>query len=273
MGDESASTASRPLSPLAALAGAPAWAIRYLGRMALLGLAAIAAPFGASRSDLSFVRLAGQQFEGLLAMGLPLVAVVHVGMGSFLAMQAYFGATFLDGIGPVVGVGLVRNLAPLLAGLTLAGIFSARYPAEFRAGRDAEGFEPAREAAARILAAGLLGPVLATWGAAVGIGIGFLVAHKMMGVTVPAFFDMFSEMLWARDVVGLAVKGAGFAGVAALVACHEGAEEDHGPIATSACRAACLSGLAILVLNGGWFVLLYHAGPAFGPTVLTPPTG
>ena len=50
-------------------------------------------------------------------MGLPLVGLVHVGMGSFLSMQAYFGATFMDGIGPVTGVGLIRNLAPLLTGL------------------------------------------------------------------------------------------------------------------------------------------------------------
>ena len=32
-------------------------------------------------------------------MGLPMVGLVHVGLGSFLAMQAYFGATFMDGIG------------------------------------------------------------------------------------------------------------------------------------------------------------------------------
>ena len=39
----------------------------------------------------------------------------------------------------------------------------------------------------------------------------------------------------------------------------------------AACRAACFSTLAMLVLNSGWFLLAYHAGPAFGPTLLAPP--
>ena len=92
---------------------------------------------------------------------------------------------------------------------------------------------------------------------------------------------MFLEMLWVRDIVGLVVKGAAFGFVAALLACHEGlsrpAEADRPAdleaIGSAACRAACLAGLAILVFNGGWFLLVYHAGPAFGPTVLTPAGG
>lgn len=48
----------------------------------------------------------------MIGMGLPLVALVHLSMGSFLAMQAFFGATFTEAAGPVVGLGLLRNLAP-----------------------------------------------------------------------------------------------------------------------------------------------------------------
>jgi hypothetical protein len=31
--------------------------------------------------------------------------------------------------------------------------------------------------------------------------------------------------------------------------------------------------LSILVVNSGWFLLVYHAGPAFGPTLLAPQGG
>ena len=110
MADEPVSTI-RPLSPAASLLAAPVGVVRYLGVLGLLGMSAMRA----ARPTPSFFRETGRHFEGLLAMGLPLVAVVHVGMGAFLAMQAYFGATFVDGIGPVVGVGLVRNLAPMLS--------------------------------------------------------------------------------------------------------------------------------------------------------------
>jgi phospholipid/cholesterol/gamma-HCH transport system permease protein len=135
--------------------------------------------------------------------------------------------------------------------------------------------------AIRLLAATVAGPVLAVWGSLVGIAIGWLVANQMMGLTLPAFFDMFLEMLWVRDIVGIVVKGAAFGFMAALLACHEGLARpihNESPAAlesiySAACRSTCLAGLAILFFNGGWFLLVYHAGPAFGPTVLAPPGG
>jgi phospholipid/cholesterol/gamma-HCH transport system permease protein len=71
----------------------------------------------------------------------PLVALVHVGMGSFLAMQAFYGATFTEGVGAVVGVGLIRNAAPLLAGLVLAVVLAGGTVPElrFRGELDEEG--------------------------------------------------------------------------------------------------------------------------------------
>ena len=59
-------------------------------------------------------------------MGCPLVGLVHVAMGSFLSLQAYFGSTFVDGTGAVVGVGLLRNLATLMTGMTLSGLLAGR---------------------------------------------------------------------------------------------------------------------------------------------------
>lgn len=215
-----------------------------------------------------------------MVLGLPLVGLVHVGLGSFLSMQAYFGATFMDGIGPVTGVGLIRNLAPLMAGFILAGVVSARFVAELGVAEPGSR-EASRMVAARLLASAIAGPVLAIWGSLVGIAIGWLVANQMMGLTLPAFFDMFLEMLWVRDIVGIVVKGAAFGFMAALLACHEGLSrpvhveslEDLESIYAAACRAACLGGLAILFINGGWFLLVYHAGPPFGPTVLAPARG
>jgi phospholipid/cholesterol/gamma-HCH transport system permease protein len=173
-------------------------------------------------------------------------------------------------------VGLIRNLAPLLTGFILAGLVSARYVAELRAA-DRAGLEPARLVASRVAATMVAGPILAAWGSIVGIAVGWLVARSLMGLTFPAFFDMFLEMLWTRDVVGLVVKGVVFGFAAGLLACHEGLSGPHGlgdrpeVVCSSACRAAYLTGLAVLFFNAAWFLLVYHAGPAFGPTVLVPP--
>jgi phospholipid/cholesterol/gamma-HCH transport system permease protein len=231
-------------------------------------------------------------------MGLPLVGLVHVGLGSFLAMQAYFGATFVAAAGPLVGIGLVRNIAPLVAGLILAGLLAARLTPELR-GRSRVGLDgdprwiPDREvvlglrpdprpptpaprlALARVAAAAAAGPVLGLWGAAVGTAIGWLVARIMLGISAPVFFGSILERLWIRDVVGLVAKGTAFGAAAALFACFEGLRRpdatDPDAVAVASCRAACLAAATILVINGFWFKIAYLSGAPFGPTVLTPP--
>ena len=72
------------------------------------------------------------QLFWMLVTGLPLVGLVHIAMGSFLSLQAYYGSTFVDGTGAVVGVGLLRNLGGLMTGLTFAGILAARMIPELR---------------------------------------------------------------------------------------------------------------------------------------------
>ena len=264
---------NHPLNPFALGFGV----IRYLGGGAILLTSALASLVRPGDDPNSLLGKTVRQVDRLVGLGFGVVAATHVGMGSFLAMQAYFGATFVDGIGPVVGVGLIRNLAPLLSGFLLAILVAVLFVADLQGG-NLDGPRN-REVAARVLGAMIAGPILAAWGALVGVVIGWLVGRSMMGVSEPMFFDLFLEMLWARDIVGVVVKGAAFGGMAALLACHEAirpprrGETPGGMTAISraACRAAGLGCLAILAFNGGWFVFLYHAGPAFGPTLLMPP--
>jgi phospholipid/cholesterol/gamma-HCH transport system permease protein len=218
----------------------------------------------------------GGQLSWMFGMGIPLVALVHVGMGSFLAMQSYFGGTFAEGTGAVVGVGLLRNVAPLLAGLTLAGLVAARMTPELRHRVRAEGVPlGGRAIASRLIAATIAGPVLSVWAAAVGTLVGWQVAQTLIGVTTHSFFHMFWEMLWIRDLTGVIVKGLCYGFFAGLFACHEGLlvadDDDLATVSAAACRAACFASIAILIVNSAYFILGYHAGPAFGPTLLEPP--
>ena len=79
-----------------------------------------------------FMRTLIYQLVWMLFMGIPLVGLVHIAMGSFLSLQAYYGSTFVDGTGAVVGVGLLRNLGGLMTGMTFAGILAARMIPELR---------------------------------------------------------------------------------------------------------------------------------------------
>jgi phospholipid/cholesterol/gamma-HCH transport system permease protein len=250
----------------------------YLGGMGLLLGSAVAGIARAREDEPALHRQVSQELAWMFIMGMPLVALMHVGMGSFLSMQAYFGGTFVDGTGAVVGVGLIRNIAPMMSCHILGFLLSARLTTEFqlrsRTGDDHENSVD-RAVAVRLIAAMIAGVVLSLWGAAVGTAVGWGVSGSIMGVTTSSFFRMFWEMLWTLDVIGVFVKGVGFSLLAALFACHEGlrlrADAGFEEIAAAACRAACLGALGILVLNSAWFIFFYHARTAFGPTLLTPP--
>lgn len=279
------------LEPVAWLGHAVIAAVGYVGGIASLLAATPGGLLRVDRDDAApgFWHVLKAELWWLLVMGLPLVGLVHIAMGSFLSLQAYFGSTFIDGTGAVVGVGLLRNLATLMTGLTLSGLLACRFVTEFlQAGPPAP--TPARVAAPRLAAAAIATTLLSLWGAAVGTFVGWQCADSMMGLPRETFFMMFYQMVWFRDVLGIVCKGVLFGMLPAAICCHEGlrlaarlaaregnvAEPAHrlpldqlgGPMV----RAACLSMVSVLLVNMTWFLLVYHAVPVYGPSLLSPPT-
>ena len=72
------------------------------------------------------------QLFWMISMGIPTIGLVHIAVGSFLSLQAYYGSTFVDGTGAVVGVGLLRNLGGIMSGMVFSGILAARMIPELR---------------------------------------------------------------------------------------------------------------------------------------------
>jgi phospholipid/cholesterol/gamma-HCH transport system permease protein len=272
--------------------------VSYLGGVALLSLGTVR--WMLRRSDARELGLPGfvptmlRQLSWMLALGFPLVGLVHIALGSFLSMQGYYGSTFIDGTGAVVGVGLLRNLGGIMSGMILAGILAARMIPELRrlAQAPAEGDDgllpvAVREAGPRIAAAAVASLLLSMWGITVGTLVGWQASVSLMGLPSETFFMMMVKMIWFRDVVGLVVKGLLFGLLPAVICCHEalrpGFREgpsalgdaamhaDAGvPLATPVFRATCLGMVAILIVNMSWFMLVYHAVPFYGPTLLKP---
>ncbi|WP_337177640.1 ABC transporter permease [Paludisphaera sp.] len=272
----------RWLAPIGRVGRLATGTLNYLGSAALLTLAAAAAPVRGKddEDEPSLYAATVHELSWMLWAGLPLVGLVHVAMGSFLSMQAYFGSTFVDGTGAVVGVGLLRNLATMMTGLTLAGLLPGRIVPELRRGTRVSA---GRATAARVAAAMLACPLLALWGCVVGTVVGWKASEALMGLSTNMYFLMLVRMLWFRDVVGLVIKGVLFGGVTAVLACAEGlAGGDDGDEAPAAdpvvaavagvVRAASLAMAAILLLNMTWFIFIYHAVPVYGPSLLQPPT-
>jgi len=267
-----------------------------------------------------FMKTMMQQLSWMLILGVPLVGMVHIAMGSFLSLQAYYGSTFVDGTGAVVGVGLLRNLGGLMTGLTFSAIMAARMIPELRilerrlsssesssarsganaarspaivsgdVGGGSLTIDARRVAAPRIVAAGIACLLLSQWGITVGTFVGWQASLSMMGLSTATFFMMLLKMMWFRDVVGLIVKGLVFGALPAAICCYEGlgsgtrdedppagfgpqqlADESAPPWVTPVFRATCLSFVAILIMNSSWFILVYHAVPFYGPTLLPMP--
>ena len=149
---------------------------------------------------------------------------------------------------------------------------------------------PGRLAAPRIIAAALASMLLALWGFVVGTVVGWQAAGSLMGLSSDMYFLMFYRMIWFRDVVGMIVKGLLFGLVPATICCFEalrvvrltagetssrtasGNRSGSSDLAAPIVRAACLSMMSILLLNMTWFMLVYHAVPVYGPSLLQPPT-
>jgi phospholipid/cholesterol/gamma-HCH transport system permease protein len=302
----------------------------YAGGVTILAGAAAASALrprikrGSESAAPGFVKTLMNQLGWMLGMGVPLVGLVHIAIGSFLSLQAYYGSTFVEGTGAVVGVGLLRNLGGLMTGMTFAGILAARMIPELRvlarsvvpeerpeadrggltmrvnfAARGGEavsapiGVMPTRLAAPRIAAAAVGCLLLSQWGVTVGTVVGWLASQSLMGISTETFFMMMLKMMWFRDVTGLVAKGIMFGALSGAISCYEGlgsvgrddgesnsssgsgsSEEAQGvaPAGTMAVfRAVCLACVGILILNSSWFMLVYHAVPFYGPTLLAPP--
>jgi phospholipid/cholesterol/gamma-HCH transport system permease protein len=299
-----ATTPPTPFGPLAAparAAAAMAGAIGYLGGLAILAASAVGALLRPGRGQPRITAVAARQAESLLIRGVPLIALLHVGFGSFLAMQAYFRATFAETNGAVVGVGLMRSVAPMLTCFALAALMGQRFAVEFAGGLrrgldDEPGEVPDRDVVqgraadsrplpdvgrlvlARLMAALLVGPVLTLWGAAVGMFVGAAISRRMLGINSGTYFGFFFEMVQVPDVIGVLVLGMAYPGAACLIACHEalraaprGDEAIRAGIPATdapAFRAMLGAVLAMLLLNSLWFGLAYLSGGPFGPTVV-----
>jgi phospholipid/cholesterol/gamma-HCH transport system permease protein len=207
-------------------------------------------------------------------------------------MQAFYSATFTEAVGAVVGLGLLRNMAPMMTGLTLSGLCAVHFTTQLRtqphaALDDHPGWtpdrdvtlgraedprtppEPARLAAVRIVATMIVGPIFVLWGTAVGTLVGMGVARSMLGVSPAIYLGKIAEMIMPVDALGLVVKGAIFAFVAALLGCYEGLRDTHeeSSLRAAVFRATCFAMIGVLAVNSSWFSIAYLSGSPFGPTL------
>jgi phospholipid/cholesterol/gamma-HCH transport system permease protein len=178
-------------------------------------------------------------------------------------MLAYMGGAQLDRIGAqgflanVVTVGMVRELAGLMAGVILAGRVGAAFAAELgtmQAGEEIDalrvlGVDPVEYLVLpRLLALLLMAPALVAFGALAGIVAGWPAAVLAYGITHAEYLHQSLRSLTFTHLwIGM-LKGVLYMALVAIAGCREGLHAGRSAAAVGAAtRAAVVRALVWIV--------------------------
>jgi phospholipid/cholesterol/gamma-HCH transport system permease protein len=191
------------------------------------------------------------------------VIVTGAFTGAVLAAQALFQFKPLGletGGGPLVSVGMLRELGPSVTALMLAGRVGAAMAAEIGTMKVTEQIDALRSMGVhpidylvtpRFLAMLVAMPLLIAESAAFGIFASWVVATGAFNVNGAYWLDQMNRHTDGTDVSVAMIKGLIFGMLIVLISCHQGLQADQGAVGVGrgTTRAMVYSALAILIAN------------------------
>ena len=247
------------MNPLAAVGRAFLALLASIGRLLLFAAAAVShavrPPF--------YPRILLRQMVDIGYYSLPVVALTTLFSGMVLALQSHTGFSRFSAESAVAGVvalSITRELAPVLAGLMVAGRVGASMAAELGTMRVTEQIdalttlstEPMKYLVApRILASLLMLPLLVLVGDVIGIFGGYVVGVFKLGFEPASYLQQTWQFIETTDVVSGLVKAAMFGFLVALMGCFHGYRSQGGAqgVGKAATDAVVSSAILILVFN------------------------
>lgn len=226
---------------------------RCVGLLALTVRGLFRRPFDARAIAAQVVRVGVE--------GLPVVLLTAVFTGAVLALQTYLGFQRFHAeayVGSVVALSMLRELAPVLTGLMVAGRSGSAMAAEIGSMRVTEQIDALVALATdpvqylfvpRILAGIVVLPMLVVLANAFGIGGGYLVAVRLLGANPVVYLENTFQFLALDDLWAGLVKAAVFGFLLTLIGCQQGYDTKGGAegVGRSTTAAVVLGSLAILV--------------------------
>lgn len=168
------------------------------------------------------------------ADGVPIVVMLNFLVGFVMGFQSanqleLYGANVY--VADVVGISVVRELAPLITAIIVAGRSGASFAAELGTMRVSEeidalrtmGFAPARYLILpRIAALMLVTPILTLLGDVAGVAGGAVVASTSLDVSVRGYLAELRTAVFPWDVITGLSKSMAFGVVIAAIGCQQG---------------------------------------------------
>ena len=175
-------------------------------------------------------------------------------------------------VGPVVAIAMLRELAPVLTALMVAGRVGAAIAAEIGTMKVTEQLDALRAmgtspigylAVPRFVALVVALPLLTAEAMCFGIGSGYVVATSMLGIDRAYFWENMLKFTAGKDVVGGLVKSVFFAVFIALISCSKGFNADEGAegVGRATTEAVVTSSLTVLIANFFIAVLFNAVAP------------
>ena len=198
---------------------------------------------------------------------LPLVSVISIFTGAVASWQAVYqfdafigGGASREILGSAVSAAILIELAPVLAGIVVAGRVGASIAAELGTMRVTEqidaletlAIDPVRFLAAPRFAAGwTMLPILVTYANLVAHLGAFLVAHLLMDISTQTFFGGVQRHFLVYNVFAGLLKAAFFGGGTALIGCYIGFSTKGGAegVGKATIKAFVFSSAYILIAD------------------------
>lgn len=227
-----------------------------VGRLAIFAFNAVAHIF----MPPWFGKQIGRQFVDIGYYSLAVVGLTTLFSGMVLALQSYTGFARFNAEGAianVVALSITRELAPVLAGLMVAGRIGASIAAEIGTMRVTEQIDALSTlsvnpykylVAPRVLAGTLVMPILVLVGDVIGIFGGFIVSVFRLGFNASSYVDQTLRFLQPIDVTSGLVKAAVFGFIVTLMGCYNGYNSARGAQGVGAATTNAVVSASILIL-------------------------
>lgn len=228
-------TTSPPHTPLERLGRATAERLgRAGGLLSFLGETVVLSLPLALRPDRLRWRQLFAEIQAAGVTALPIIGLLAFLMGVVMAYQAgsvlrAYGANIF--LVDLVGITMLREMAPLLVAIIVAGRTGSSYAAEIGTMRITDELDALRSMGItvnemlvlpKILALLIVLPLLSVWADALGVLGGMAVATTLYGISTGTFLAALPEAVGASTFWAGLSKTPVFAFVIALVGCHQG---------------------------------------------------
>jgi len=207
-----------------------------------------------------------QQLEEIGARTLPVVSLTAAFGGLVFGLQTYVGFHRYVGQGseayggPIISLGLTKELIPILVGLMVAGRVGSSMAAEIGTMRITEqvdalftlGADPNRYLVVpRTAAAFLMLPCLTLFGDIIGIICGMFYNVTLMGVNGKVYLRNTLLYLKFWDVASGLIKAAVFGLIIAVIGCWQGLKTEGGAegVGRATTRTVVIASICILIVN------------------------